>query len=97
MLESIEVLPSEHSSSSRRLFSEAHSWLGVRAYEERRFDDASAHFETARTWPESLGLGRPYEPEERVPLFLTGLTAAQVGDEGPRAPPTRTLWNARHR
>ena len=35
-----------------------------------------------------MGLGRPYEPEERVPLFLTGLTAAQVGDEGA----TRTAY-----
>ena len=32
------------------------------------------------TWPERLGQGRPYEPEERLARFLLGLARADAGD-----------------
>ena len=32
------------------------------------------------TWPERLGQGRPYEPEECLPRFMLGLAQAGAGD-----------------
>ena len=38
--------------------------------------------EAARLWPESLGQGRPFDPEERLVRFLLG-AAAESPDGGP--------------
>lgn len=80
VLDEVDVLPSEHSSASHRLFAHAHVALGLDALEEGRPDEAVDHFATARSWPEHLGLGRPYEPEERLPLLLEGVARVEGGD-----------------
>ncbi|MEM7415063.1 MAG: DUF5107 domain-containing protein [Gemmatimonadota bacterium] len=79
LLDAVTVLPSEHSSASQRLFAQAHVALGLDAMDEERFGAATEHFRTATTWPERLGLGRPYDPETRLPDFLQARAARDDG------------------
>jgi hypothetical protein len=47
---------------------------------------AMEHLEAALAWPESLGQGRPYQPEERLVRFLQARVLEEMGDEaGARA------------
>ena len=80
IMDDIEVLPSEHSSAAHQLFSHAHVMAGLAALEVDEPNEASRHFETAMTWPERLGQGRPYEPEERLERFLMGVSLSAAGD-----------------
>lgn len=84
LLETVSVLPSEHSSASQRLFSQAHLALGVTALEEGRTSDATEHLSRAMTWPEHLGLGRPYDADTRLPAFALALAAERDGEGGAR-------------
>ncbi len=43
--------------------------------------EAVSHLEAALEWPESLGLGRPYDPDERLARYLLGVAADESGDE----------------
>jgi tetratricopeptide (TPR) repeat protein len=76
----IRVLPSEHSREAQQLFSHAHIMSGMVALEGEDPATAVRHFEAAMTWPERLGQGRPYEPEECLPRFMLGLAQAGAGD-----------------
>ena len=80
IMDDIRVLPSEHSSEAQQLFSQAHIMAGMVALEGGQSSTAVRHFGAAMTWPERLGQGRPYEPEERLPRFLLGLAQMSSGD-----------------
>ena len=80
ILDRTVVLPSENARESHKLFEWAHLMLGLDALEAGDASTARGQFETALTWPESLGQGRPYEPEERLPRFLLGTALARLGD-----------------
>jgi len=80
ILEQIRVLPSEHSSEAHALFAHANLMAGLARLDRGDPDAAVVHFVAAMTWPERLGQGRPYEPEERVGRFLLGLARSASGD-----------------
>ena len=82
IVDEIHVLPSEHASESHRLFADAHTMAAFEALERGDPSEAERHLEIARTWPERLGLGRPYEPEERLQRFLLAEAAHARGDDG---------------
>jgi len=80
ILDSAHVLPSENARDSHRLYEEAHTLAALDALD--RGDEAGAmdHLEAALQWPESLGQGRPYEPEERLVRFLQARVMERLGD-----------------
>lgn len=90
ILDQVRVLPSEHSAEAHQLFAQAHVMAGLAALERGEADSAAQHFRTATTWPERLGQGRPYEPEERLPVFLLGLALHRDGDPAG----ARDAWQA---
>jgi tetratricopeptide (TPR) repeat protein len=81
MLNSTHVLPSENAGSSHRLYEQAHTLAALAALETGKLDLAASHLGSAREWPGHLGQGRPYEPEERLVLFLLGRIAQHQGDQ----------------
>jgi len=81
ILSNVRVLPSENARESHRLFEWAHTLLALDALEAGDAATAREQLATALTWPESLGQGRPYEPEERVVRFLLGVAARRAGDD----------------
>lgn len=81
ILESTHVLPSENARESHRLWEEAHLLAALDAMESADFRGAKAYLLAAMEWPESLGQGRPYEPEERLARFLLGRAEEGLGDQ----------------
>jgi tetratricopeptide (TPR) repeat protein len=81
LLEGIQVLPSENASESHRLYEQAHTLVALDRLEAGRAADAREHLRAALEWPESLGQGRPYAPEERLVRFLLGRAEGRLGNE----------------
>jgi hypothetical protein len=45
-----------------------------------KYDEARRHLRSALEWPEHLGQGRPYEPEERLVQYLLGHVEGRLGE-----------------
>ncbi len=94
ILTETHVLPSENARESHLLYELAHVGAALDALEDgargaapgRNPDRAAArrHLEAALEWPESLGQGRPFDPDERLVRFLLAVVA-DGGGVGPEA------------
>ena len=82
ILDATHVLPSENSRESHRLYEQAHTLVALDALDAGDHATAKEHLMAALEWPESLGQGRPYDPEERLVRFLLGRAEDQLGHEG---------------
>ena len=78
ILTDTHVLPSENARESHRLYELAHVGAALDELDDGNRAVARGHLETALEWPESLGQGRPFDPDERLVRFLLGV----VGDAG---------------
>ncbi|MBP6715673.1 MAG: tetratricopeptide repeat protein, partial [Acidobacteria bacterium] len=79
LLGATKVLPSEHARESHQLYVQAHVLEALAAINAQKFDDAREHITMALEWPEHLGQGRPYVPEERLLLLLSATVAQRQG------------------
>ncbi len=77
-----EVLPSENARESHLLYEQAHTLAAMDAMEDGELESARDHLLAALEWPESLGQGRPYEPEERLVRYLLARTEEGLGNAG---------------
>jgi tetratricopeptide (TPR) repeat protein len=79
VLANTRVLPSEHSRESHQLYVQARTLAALTLIEGGLLNDAYRHLTQALEWPEHLGQGRPYDPEERILHFLMGKLDARRG------------------
>jgi tetratricopeptide (TPR) repeat protein len=79
LLNATRVLPSEHAREAHSMYAQARVFAALAAYSARRFEDAERHLSAALEWPEHLGQGKPYDPEERLVRFLLGRVAERRG------------------
>ncbi|WP_420448734.1 DUF5107 domain-containing protein [Candidatus Palauibacter sp.] len=82
ILGNTHVLPSENSGEAHRLYEFAHVGAALDELDAENREAARRHLEAALLWPESLGQGRPFEPDERLARFLFDV-AAESPDGGP--------------
>ena len=80
ILATVHVLPSENARESHRLYSQAHIMVAVDALDAGDPSEAKRHLTAALKWPESLGQGRPYEPEERLVRTFLARAEALLGN-----------------
>ena len=80
VLAATHVLPSENARESHHLYELAHVGAAMDALDAGDHDAARDFLEAALLWPESLGQGRPFEPDERLVRFVLGAAALRAGD-----------------
>jgi tetratricopeptide (TPR) repeat protein len=85
ILDKTRVLPSENARDSHQLYVQAHVVAAFRSIQLGTLNEARRHLEAALEWPERLGQGRPYEPEERLVRFLLGHVKREQGQTDPAA------------
>jgi tetratricopeptide (TPR) repeat protein len=78
ILDGTHVLPSENARESHRLYEQAHTLAALDALDGGRQEEARRHVRAALEWPEHLGQGRPYEPEERLVQYLLGIVEQRL-------------------
>ena len=98
ILAGTRVLPSENSGEAHRLYELLHIGAALDELEAGNRPLARRHLEAALLWPESLGQGRPFDPDDRLVRFLFD-AAAESPDAGsvPRAFETVTIASLRAR
>ena len=80
ILNATHVLPSEDARISHLLYEQAHTLAALDALDRGALADAQQHLRAALEWPEHLGQGRPYDPEERLVQYLLGHAEQRLGE-----------------
>ena len=70
LMNKLNVLPNEGAVDGHNIWRETYLSAALKAIEIEDWDKARIYIEKARQWPEHLGVGKPYEVDERVELFL---------------------------
>ena len=81
VLAATRVLPSENARESHRLYELVHIGAALDDLDAGNPEGARDYLAAALLWPESLGQGRPYDPDERLVHYLLGVAAQGAGDE----------------
>jgi len=84
ILSNLHALPSENARDSHRFWQQAHTQVALKALATGDYPLAEEHLRSAMEWPESLGQGRPYEPDDVVARFFLGLAETRMVLWGPR-------------
>lgn len=65
LLKTIQVLPSEGASESRTIWKRANIGLAQELMKGGKYKKALEYIDLARIWPANLGVGKPYQADER--------------------------------
>lgn len=79
VLQKIQVLPFEHASESRDIYERAHEALALSFIQKKHYSKALEVLERSKEWPEHIGVGKPYGPDERSQDYLMALTLEGMG------------------
>jgi predicted Zn-dependent protease len=85
VLDRLVVLPYENASEGRILYEKAHLLLAGEGIRNRKYEEALAHIARSREWPEHLGVGKPYDPDERLQAFMESICQSRLGKETDKA------------
>lgn len=80
VLENINILPFEHASESRKVYEKTYQALALNAILKNEYIEAKAILEKAKQWPENIGVGKPYSPDERITDYLLAITLNKLNE-----------------
>ncbi len=80
VLKDIQVLPYEHASESRDIYERAHIGIAKSHLENKNYKKAIQILEKSKKWPENIGVGKPYGPDERAQDYLLALAFGKTGE-----------------
>jgi hypothetical protein len=63
------------------LWRESNLVVAMNAYSAKNYKKALKFIAQSRTWPENLGVGKPYDVDERLPDFLESLCYKASGNK----------------
>jgi tetratricopeptide (TPR) repeat protein len=81
VLDTIEALPFEGASEIQGLFAQTQVQLGLEAVKKGDWAGAAKYFEHSKEYPEKLGTGKPFDPDERASDYFLGLVYARLGQK----------------
>jgi tetratricopeptide (TPR) repeat protein len=77
LLNRTNVLPFEGASEGRQLYEQAHYGQAMNLMEQEKYEEATQTLLAAKEWKENLGVGKPYDPDERMVNYLLYQIAKQ--------------------
>jgi tetratricopeptide (TPR) repeat protein len=80
LMSSMTVLPNEGASEGRNSWRETHLLSAFNAIDVSDWKKAIRHISLARTWPENMGIGKPYHVDERLEDYML-LICLEQGDK----------------
>ncbi|SDE73587.1 protein of unknown function [Pricia antarctica] len=80
VLKDIQVLPYEHASESRDIYERAYIGVAKSHLERKNYKKAIQILEKSKEWPENIGVGKPYTPDERAQDYLLALALKETGE-----------------
>jgi tetratricopeptide (TPR) repeat protein len=85
VLERTSILPYEGAWEGRDLYRQGHLLMAALGIKNRKYSEAIVSAEKAKLWPEHLGVGRPYDVDERAEDFILAAAFEKTGDLGKAA------------
>lgn len=79
VFETIQILPFEHASESRSLYERAHLGVALELIQKKNYKKALSILEKGKLWPENIGVGKPYSPDERAMDFYIAMAHKKLG------------------
>jgi len=79
VLEDLEVLPSEGARAVHGMFVRCYVHLALESMLEGEPEKAVEFLRKAKTYPENLGTGRPFDPDQRLQDYLLSLCMERTG------------------
>ncbi|MEK9604161.1 MAG: DUF5107 domain-containing protein [Flavobacteriaceae bacterium] len=70
LLKELRILPYEHATEGRKIYTKAYVGGALQQLKKSQYDQAQSYLQSALLWPEQLGVGKPFDPEERWERFL---------------------------
>ncbi len=70
LLKDLKILPYEHATEGRRIYTDAYIGSALQSVIKGDYSKATLRLNKALVWPEHLGVGKPFDPEERWERFL---------------------------
>jgi len=80
-LEKYEVLPYEGSTQGRNIYHEACTRAAYNEMKKGNYRNVITYMEKAKLWPANLGVGKPYDTDERLDNYLIGSAYDKLGEE----------------
>ncbi len=74
------VLPYEGAGEGHDLYRQAHLFSAALSLKNKKYKAAVAAVEKAKLWPENLGVGKPFDVDERLENFLAAAAAEKNGE-----------------
>jgi len=79
LLQNLKVLPNEGATEGRHLYRISSLNIALEALKDKDFDIAQTHVSLAKSWPENLGVGKPYVTDESIENYIQALVFQQSG------------------
>ncbi|WP_171017381.1 DUF5107 domain-containing protein [Maribacter sp. ACAM166] len=80
VLKNIQVLPFEHANNSRKIYERAHMSIAIAFIKKKSYEKAIQTLNLSKEWPENIGVGKPYEPDERLQNYLLAICNSALVD-----------------
>ena len=81
-MKALRVLPNEGASEGRNVWRETHLYAAIDALAAGDIEKAREYIWSARTWPGNIGVGRPYDVDERLEDLLAWYCERAQGEDG---------------
>lgn len=80
-LNEIRILPFYQSGAARSIYEQANTFHALELIDDGEFDSALEYLNRAKTSPENLAAGEPYNPDIRLQNYLIAMVHQQVGNQ----------------
>jgi predicted Zn-dependent protease len=81
VLETIQVLPYEHASESRNIYERAHLGVALDLMKKKKYNKAISILNKSKEWPENIGVGKPYQSDERAQDYLLAISYSAINQD----------------
>lgn len=78
-LEKTHILPFEGSTQGKYVYEQAYLLLAIDLMNKGKYKEALIKLEKSKAWPENLGVGAPYEPDNRMQDYLEAICQNKLG------------------
>jgi len=81
LLDGMKVLPCEGASEIHSLFVRTHLHLALNWMLQKDWEEALSEISRSREYPENLGTGRPFDPDQRIQDYLEAICWKKLGQK----------------
>lgn len=90
-LKKLLILPQEGAQEGHQLFEEAWLSMAMEKLAQKDYRTALRYIDTSRKWPEHLGSGKPYDPDNRLQDYLAAFCETKRGNRARAAKFTQAI------